>query len=158
MNRIHWSLPLMAVLLAIIAALALQLKRERASAPQVDGRSAIWLNASERHAVLTEMRQFLSGIQTMSEALGREDLDTVARTAKQLGIGATRNMPPGLMEKLPPEFRQLGMSVHRDFDQIALDAQSLGDPRHSLQQLGRTLAKCVACHGAYQLRVGSGPD
>jgi hypothetical protein len=41
--------------------------------------------------------------------------------------------------------------VHQDFDRIALDAETMGDTRHALTQLGETLNKCVACHAMYQL-------
>lgn len=51
------------------------------------------------------------------------------------------------------EFRQLGFSVHRDFDQIALDAESLKDVSYSLSQLSGTLKKCVSCHATYQIRT-----
>lgn len=47
---------------------------------------------------------------------------------------------------------QLGMSVHRDFDQIAEDAASLKDSKHTLRQLGDSMKKCVACHTTYQIR------
>lgn len=39
-----------------------------------------------------------------------------------------------LIGGLPLEFKQLGFSVHRDLDQIALDAESLGDRDHTLKQ------------------------
>jgi hypothetical protein len=61
-------------------------------------------------------------------------------------------VPPALRAKLPLEFRQLGSSVHREFDQIALDADGLKDVSYSLNQLSATLQKCVACHATYQIR------
>jgi len=60
-------------------------------------------------------------------------------------------LPPALRAKLPQEFRQLGFSVHREFDQIALDADSLKDVGYSLNQLSDTLKKCVNCHATYQI-------
>lgn len=32
---------------------------------------------------------------------------------------------------LPKEFMQLGISVHQNFDKIAVDAQSIKDPKHT---------------------------
>ena len=64
-----------------------------------------------------------------------------------------RRVPPALRAKLPLEFRQQGFSVHRDFDQIALDAESMKDVSYSLNQLSATLQKCVACHAAYQIQT-----
>jgi hypothetical protein len=65
----------------------------------------------------------------------------------------TGDVPPALMTKLPIEFKTLGLSVHRDFDQIALDAEGLGMPKHTLGQLSAVMQKCVACHKTYQLRT-----
>ena len=65
----------------------------------------------------------------------------------------TGDVPPALMTKLPLEFKTLGLSVHRDFDQIALDAEGLGMPKHTLGQVSAVMQKCVACHRTYQLRT-----
>jgi cytochrome c556 len=46
---------------------------------------------------------------------------------------------------------QLGMSMHKEFDLIAADAESLKDPKHTLQQLSATMGKCNACHATYRL-------
>ncbi len=54
---------------------------------------------------------------------------------------------------MPLEFRKLGFSMHQDFDQLALDAESMGDIRHSMTQLGNVMQKCVACHAAYRIVV-----
>lgn len=122
-----------------------------------DGRVAIVLKAGERRLVLEEMRTFLSGIQTITEALTKDDMQTVAKTAHALGRAASQGVPVQLMGKLPLEFKTLGFSVHGDFDQMALDAESLGDSKHTLSQLSATLQKCVACHVAYQLRSDAFP-
>lgn len=128
-----------------------------AIAAESDGRTVVQLPASQRAMVLTEMRQFLSGLQKISAALAQDDMETVANTARSLGSPMTRHMSPELRQALPAGFRQLGFSVHSDFDQIAMDAESLGDGRHTLSQLGETLAKCVSCHGAYQIQPQAGP-
>ena len=62
-----------------------------------------------------------------------------------------------LIGKLPLEFKQLGFSVHRDFDQIALDAESLGDRDHTLKQLAVLMQKCVVCHASHALSAGTEP-
>lgn len=120
-------------------------------APAADGRAILQLDAAERAAILEEMRLFLDGVQKMTGALGRQDMDAAAAAARGMGMCMTHDVPPALRAKLPLEFRQLGFSVHRDFDQIALDAESLKDVSHSLGQLSATLQKCVACHAAYQI-------
>lgn len=67
-------------------------------------------------------------------------------------------VPPALRAKLPQAFRQLGFSVHREFDQIALDAGSLQDASHSLNPMSATLQKGVSCHATYQRQAPIHPD
>jgi hypothetical protein len=128
-----------------------------AAAEEADTRMVVPLPESHRAMVLHEMRQFLSGLQQISAALSKDDMETVARVAHSLGSPMTHHMPAGLKQALPEEFRKLGLSVHADFDQIALDAESLGDGKHTLSQLGETLSRCVSCHNAYQIHAVAGP-
>ncbi len=116
-----------------------------------DPRRAIVLDPPERALVLTEMRGFLTAVQTITDAAVRNDAKAIAAAAKPMGMAAAGGVPPALAAKLPLEFKQLGHSVHQDFDRIALDAEAMGDTRHSLTQLGETLGKCVACHAMFQL-------
>jgi hypothetical protein len=126
---------------------------KQANAPGHDDRVVLQLTPAERAMILQEMRLFLGGVGQLSGALGRSDMAAAAEAASALGQQMVTEVPPALREKLPQDFRQLGFSVHRDFDQIALDAASLGDVSHSLGQLSATLQKCVACHAAYQIRT-----
>ncbi len=122
-----------------------------------DKRTVITLSATDRAHVLAEMRAFLAGLQRMTQALAKGDFKSVAATAKSLGAAMTHEVPESLKRQLPPEFRNLGFSVHADFDRIALDADTLGDTQHTLAQLGETLGRCVACHQAYQIQSPPGP-
>jgi hypothetical protein len=123
------------------------------NAEETDARTVIELSERHRALVLTEMRQFLSGLQQITEALSRDDMETVASEARILGVAMSHHMPADLKQALPQAFRKLGHSVHSNFDQIALDAESLGDPAHTLSQLGETLSRCVSCHSTYQIRA-----
>lgn len=122
------------------------------SAPAHDGRAVLELNPGERAMLLEEMRLFLGGVQKMTAALGQQDMPAAAEAARAMGLKMAHDMPPALRAKLPVEFRQLGSSVHREFDQIALDADGLKDASYSLNQLSATLQKCMACHAAYQIQ------
>lgn len=121
-------------------------------APPADERTAMVLTPGERAVVLLEMRQFLSGVQLMTDAFARDDAKALAQAARSLGKAAVHEVPPALRAKLPAEFKQLGFSVHNDFDQIAMDAESMGDMKHAMTQLSSTLQKCVACHTIYQIQ------
>lgn len=116
-----------------------------------DERLKLVLEPDERHLVLLEMRNFLHTIQTMTDALTTEDMKTVAEAARTMGSGAANEIPPRTVAKLPETFKMLAGTVHTAFDVIALDAESMGDPKHTLRQMGSLLQTCNACHGIYQV-------
>lgn len=118
-----------------------------------DERKVLNLEPSERAMILLEMRQFLNGIQIMTDALSRDDLKTVAQATKPLGNLATHDIPDSLKAKLPKEFKQLASAVHGGFDQLAMDAESLGDTKHTQKQLGGILKNCVSCHSMFQIHA-----
>jgi hypothetical protein len=124
------------------------------SKPAADQRAALVLLDAERHLVLEEMRNFLAVLQTITDALPREDMKEVARAARTMGSGAANEIPPVTVAKLPEEFKMLAGGVHTSFDLIALDAETLGDPKHTISQIAEMLQKCNACHGIYQIKVG----
>lgn len=131
--------------------LVLALLATASHAEPPDPRRPIAVDPASRALVLAEMRAFLEGVAGITEALAREDMEATARHAKALGMAMTGDVPPASMQQLPLEFRQMGMATHRAFDELALDAAQLGDPRHSLGQLGATLNRCVACHAMFRL-------
>ena len=127
------------------------------TAEVAEQRTAILLNDAERELVLGEMRMFLSATQQITEGINRDDMELVAKSARGVGKAAAQGVPGSLMGKLPAEFKKLGFATHSGFDQIAMDAESLGDPAHALEQLSGLLNNCVACHAAYQIRPPAVP-
>lgn len=123
------------------------------AAGALERRAVLELKPAERAILLEEMHAFLAGVEQITGALGRQDLPAAARAARALGPALAHEVPAPMRAKLPLEFRQLGASVHADFAQIALDAETLGDVSYSLGQLSATLQKCVACHASYQVRL-----
>lgn len=127
--------------------------KSSASKWDADQRAHLVLLDAERHLVLEEMRNFLAVLQTITAALPREDMKEVARAARTMGSGAANEIPPQTVAKLPEEFKMLAGGVHTAFDLIALDAESLGDPKHTVSQVSEMLQKCNACHGIYQIKA-----
>lgn len=118
-----------------------------------DNRTAVVLNPGERDFVLREMRTMLSSTHGILEGINRGDLKQVAQAARAAGMGTAVDVNPALMAKLPLPFKQLGMSVHREMDELAAAAES-GKPAAELQQmLTNALSKCVACHNAWQIKA-----
>jgi len=125
-------------------------------APASDGRTAILLAPSERDLVLSEMRAFLQASRQILDAASRGAVDDIAEAARSVGATAQHAVPASLVGKLPAEFKMLGFDTHSQFDILAADAEKLGDPTHSLQQLAGLMRNCVACHAAYRIDL-TGP-
>lgn len=147
------AIPFALLLASLGAAQAQEPHPQHLHAAVPDDRVVLELSDDERAMLLEEMRRFLGSVQQLTGALGRQDMPAVAEAARSVGQKMVHEVPPALRSKLPQGFRQIGFSVHRDFDQIALDADNLKDVSHSLGQLSATLEKCVACHATYQIRT-----
>jgi len=149
-NRIY--LGIIAVLVLVIAAMAYKFIIAGSTEKGDDGRLAIALQPGERALMLREMREFVAGLQQISDALSRDDMAAVAKAARGLGTSRSHDVPAAMMGRLPIEFKSLALSTHREFDTIAVDAERSGTPKHTLGQLSDVLQKCVACHAGYQVK------
>ena len=120
-----------------------------------DNRTAVVLGVGERELILTEMRNLLGGVQGILDGINHGDMKQAASAARAVGMASAADVNPALMAKLPMPFKQLGMSVHHDMDDLAQAAES-GKPAAELQtMLTNTLTKCVACHASWQLKAGN---
>lgn len=118
-----------------------------------DGRQALLLTPAERTLVLTEMRLFLSSVQAITEGVSKENLPLIIKAARKAGVQAQPGMPASLTQKLPLNFKKLGRDTHKKFDLLALDAEELGDPQLSLQQLSELMNNCISCHATYKIEI-----
>jgi hypothetical protein len=116
-----------------------------------DGRTAVLLASDERNLVLTEMRNMLETVQVVVDGVNAGDMARVAQAARASGVAAAADVNPALMAKLPLEFKRLGLSVHKRFDQIATAADSGASREQLLASLSTQLSACVACHADYRL-------
>ena len=120
-----------------------------------DNRIAIQLTNGERDLVLSEMRIFLQSIQQITSGVSTDDMSLVADSARQSGANAQMAVPGTLIGKLPIGFKKLGFDTHAKFDELALDAEQLGDGSHTLSQLNALLENCVSCHATYKFEIGT---
>lgn len=116
-----------------------------------DGRVAIQLNAGERDFVLAEMRMFLETVQAIVANVNKGDMQAVAAAARKVGGAAQQAVPGALMGKLPVAFKKLGFDTHSKFDQLALDAEEMGDKTVIMDQLETLMQNCVGCHAAHRI-------
>jgi hypothetical protein len=116
-----------------------------------DGRTAVLLASEERDLVLTEMRSMLETVQVIVDGVAADDKKRIAQAARASGMVAAADVNPALIAKLPIEFKRLGLSVHKRFDEIAATAESGASREQLLTSLGTQLSACVACHASYRL-------
>ncbi|MCP4488937.1 MAG: hypothetical protein GY820_16745 [Gammaproteobacteria bacterium] len=136
---------------AVIAGGAYKFLIQGSVLESTDGRLAIQLSPAERDLIFQEMRTFLASIQQITQGISENNMQLVADSARIVGKAAQAAVPSTLMGKLPVEFKRLGFDTHTQFDQLALDADDLGDGGHSLSQLSTLQQNCVACHAAYRI-------
>ena len=121
-----------------------------------DGRISILLTAAERDFVLAEMRGLLEAVETITFELSENNMAGVAAAAKSVGMGSGGGEPVTLIAKLPLEFKTLGMGIHQAFDDLAMEADDLGDGTIVLGQLSTLLSRCTSCHATYRFDVSAG--
>ncbi len=122
-----------------------------------DSRIAIVLQPGERDLVLSEMRGLLSAVQGILEGANQADMNRIVRSARSAGMAAAADVNPVLMAKRPLAFKTLGMSGHRDMDEIANAAEAGKPAPELLKMTSNTMAKCVACHASWQIKAGNYP-
>lgn len=118
-----------------------------------DSRKPIIMTSDERNLVLEEMRSFLDSLRIITVALSNNDMATVAESAKKMGMSSSGEVPDALRDKLPKDFKMLAMKTHKAFDLIALDAVDVEDQQHTLEQMGKLMGNCVACHAIFRFEV-----
>jgi hypothetical protein len=148
-------LVIIAVLLLVIAAMAWKFIVSGSTRKVHDGRIVVVLAPGERALMLAEMRGFVGGLQQIADALDRGDMRTVATTSRALGMAREHDAPVGMLAKLPLEFKSLAFEMHRGFDTIATDAETVGSAKQTLGQLAAVLQQCVACHSLYQVSAAT---
>lgn len=149
-NKKYWLV--IALLTLIIIGGAYKFLIQGSVSQSLDGRTVIHLEASEKDFVLAEMRSFLISVQNIITGVSENNMTLVAEYAKKGGKIAQAEVPLNLMGKFPIAFKKLGFDTHSKFEQLAIDAKSLGDTQHTLKQLSILMQNCIACHIAYRLK------
>ena len=147
--KLPWIINL--VFLAVILTMAYMFLLRGNTVASEDERTAIVVTESERQLLLAEMRGFLEAIQEITEAAGNGDMATIATVARSVGSASTAEVPVTLMGKLPLEFKTLGFSTHGLFDELAINAEDIGDPSIMMTSVGALLQNCTSCHAGYKI-------
>ena len=117
-----------------------------------DGRTEIVLAPAERDQILAEMRQLLKAVQGVVTGLSGSDgdLKMVEESARAAGMAMAADVNPAFMAKLPLAFKQMGMSVHQDMDQLADAVVQRETSPQILRRLSSITARCTTCHDLYR--------
>lgn len=125
--------------------------------PGTDARAEVILAPAERDVILGEMRQLLKSVHGVVTGLSAEDDEDGRKEAEQAaraaGMGMAADVNPSVMVKLPVPFKQMGMSVHRDFDALAEIIAGGAQDREVLSHLSSITSRCTTCHELYRLSV-----
>ncbi|MCW8888087.1 MAG: hypothetical protein OQK25_03375 [Gammaproteobacteria bacterium] len=116
-----------------------------------DGRTAIYVNQTERDMILAEMRGFLNSFQMVLEGIQTDNLPWVKEVAQISGSAEIEGVSPTLMGKLPIQFKQWGRAVHKDFDDIAFAVDQGENREQLLKRVSLQLKSCIECHKSYRL-------
>ena len=146
-----WSIVIILSLVTVGMAYKFIIQGEVIEEP--DSRTTILLTQKERDLVLFEMRVFLQSVQQITSGISADDMDLVASSARKSGRNAQIAVPGTLIGKLPIAFKKLGFDTHAKFDELALDAEQLGDGEHTVTQLGTLLENSVSCHSAFKFNI-----
>jgi len=118
-----------------------------------DTRQVIWLTAEQKNLLMQEMRHFLQASQTILGNSLNEDLESIEKTARSVGIKAMKATPQSLNKILPQAFLEIGPKVHLGFEEIANEASGIGDIEVILKRLTGLQSNCIECHAQYQIKV-----
>ena len=143
------AISLWVITLVVVATFFIKGKTEMSD----DQRLAVILKPIERNFVLGEMRMLLEGVQGITAGLAAGDMKQVSDSARGIGMASAADVNPNLILKLPLEFKQQGMAVHKQFDQLADMADSGASSAKLTAMLADQLSACVACHSVYSLKA-----
>jgi len=121
-----------------------------------DARKLVKFPEPMRLHTIASMREHLSTLQEISDALSRNDFDTASSLAEQrLGMSSLEaHGAAHLAPYMPEPMRDIGTQMHRAASRFAIEAQNASvsnDARPALAALSKMMQQCVACHSAYRL-------
>lgn len=118
-----------------------------------DQRLIVEFTADQRKHFLTDMRTLLGGTQGIIKGLADNDMQAVAKAARSVGMDMKHDPDGDFHSAIPKSMMKIGMGMHKQFDKVAKDAETLKNPEHTLAQLNQTMQHCMACHETYQIKV-----
>ena len=116
------------------------------NAESTERRAPVVLRPHEKTAMLSDMRDYLKGVQAIISALAKDDMDTVSAVAESLGVINIVDRPLVFPNASGTRFRDLAALVHMNFEEMAIDAKTHRSTKATLERLAPLLKRCVTCH------------
>ena len=122
-----------------------------------DGRLLVKYPEPLRIQTLAKMRDHLSTMGAIQDALARGSFDQASELAeRQLGMSSLdMHGAHEVAVYMPKGMQDAGTAMHRTASRFAItakDASASGDLRPALAALARLNQTCVACHAAYRIQ------
>ena len=121
------------------------------SPSSVEQRAPVVLRPNEKSALLSDMREYLRGVQLIVSALAKDDFDTVSKVAESLGVINIVDRSLNFPTASGTRFRDLASLVHMNFEELAIDAKTQRNAKAVLERLAPLMNRCVTCHETYYL-------
>jgi hypothetical protein len=128
----------------------------RQAAQPADARQLVVFPDPLRAHTLANMRDHLSALAEIQDALAKGEYDRAAEVAEQrLGMSSLQSHGAHDVAKFMPRGMQdAGTAMHRSASQfatVAKDTSVTGELKPAMAALARLSQTCVACHAGYRL-------
>jgi hypothetical protein len=122
-----------------------------------DPRERVRFPPEVRHHTLANMRDHLTALQEIDDALGRSDYAAAADIAEhRLGMSSMAlHGAHEIAPFMPAGMQKIGTEMHHAASRFAIEAQTAaatGDARPALTALSQVMRQCVACHTSYRVQ------
>jgi hypothetical protein len=124
---------------------------------QQDSRQQVELPPMMSQHMLANMRDHLSTLHAIQQALATEDFDQAAGLAEQhLGMSSlTRHGAAHMAPYMPQPMQAIGTEMHHAASRFAVIARESavdGNMTRALGALSQVTEQCIACHSGYRIR------
>jgi cytochrome c556 len=150
--RSFLRVPVLLLLLVVITQARAQEHSGMMSQSAGDARKPLPLPAMMAEHQKQNMREHLAAVQAIIAAIGRDDMEGVAKASARIGYSETMGQMCEHMGAAEPGFTTMALNFHHTADTIG-EAARRGDRAGVLTALDRTLQTCVGCHATYRQEV-----
>ena len=121
-----------------------------------DNRSQVDFPETMREHMLSNMRDHLLALETITRLLSNQQYDEAAEVAEtRLGMSSLESHGASHMARfMPDRMREIGTAMHRAasrFSIVAQEAEVEGGLSRAFAALSEVMQQCVACHASYRV-------